>query len=148
MWLNSEGIRFYYWLTWRHNAIILLSNIHKYLTFSLSHIFHFAYPKIWLRYKVPYIIFCTFKNYHYSEQKIWISCLLFSAHDSHMEYSCWQCKYSSVSSDLKPPLPTRLHVTGLPKKQTDKFEVFLPWRVRKQTKQIRLFVFCRPYKTI
>ena len=51
--------------------------------------------------------------------------LKFSAHDSDMEYSCWQCKYSSVSSDLKPPLPTRLHVTGLPKKQTDKFDKFV-----------------------
>ena len=48
---------------------------------------------------------------HYSEQKIWESCLLFlggkfklSAQDSDLEYLCWRCKYSPVSSDLKPPL--------------------------------------------
>ena len=28
----------------------------------------------------------------------------FSAQDSDMEYLCWQCKNSPVSSDLKPPL--------------------------------------------
>ena len=27
----------------------------------------------------------------------------FSAQDSDLEYSCWLCKNSSVSSDLKPP---------------------------------------------
>ena len=60
--------------------------------------------------------------------------LKFSAHDSDMEYSCWQCKYSSVSSDLKPPLSTRLHVTGLPKKQTDKFEVFFAMKRKEANK--------------
>ena len=44
---------------------------------------------------------------HYPEQKIWISCLLlgrkfkFSAQDSELEYLCWRCKNSPVSSDLK-----------------------------------------------
>ena len=28
----------------------------------------------------------------------------FSAQDSDLEYLCWQCKNSPVSSDLKPPL--------------------------------------------
>ena len=27
-----------------------------------------------------------------------------SAQDSDLEYSCWRCKNSPVSSDLKPPL--------------------------------------------
>ena len=30
----------------------------------------------------------------------------FSAQDSDMEYLCWQCKDSPVSSDLKPPVIT------------------------------------------
>ena len=29
----------------------------------------------------------------------------FSAQDSDLEYLCWRCKKSPVSSDLKPPLP-------------------------------------------
>ena len=28
----------------------------------------------------------------------------FSAHNSDLEYLCWRCKNSAVSSDLKPPL--------------------------------------------
>ena len=37
----------------------------------------------------------------------------FSAQDSDMEYLCWQCKNSPVSSDLKPPLePYQLHLQG------------------------------------
>ena len=28
----------------------------------------------------------------------------FSAQDSNLEYSCWRCKNSPVSSDIKPPL--------------------------------------------
>jgi hypothetical protein len=31
----------------------------------------------------------------------------FSAQDSDLEYLCWQCKNSPVSSDLKPPLGHR-----------------------------------------
>ena len=32
----------------------------------------------------------------------------FSAQDSDMEYLCWQCKNSAVSSDLKPSLEFKL----------------------------------------
>ena len=31
----------------------------------------------------------------------------FSAQDSDLEYLCWRCKNSPVSSDLKPPLETK-----------------------------------------
>ena len=51
---------------------------------------------------------------HYPEQKIWISCLLFSAgnsnfsaQDSDLEYLCWRSKNSPVSFDLKPPLDAK-----------------------------------------
>ena len=30
--------------------------------------------------------------------------LKFSAQDSNLEYLCWRCKNSPVSSDLKPPV--------------------------------------------
>ena len=36
----------------------------------------------------------------------------FSAQDSGLEYLCWQCKNSPVSSDLKPPLVTVVVVSG------------------------------------
>ena len=40
----------------------------------------------------------------------------FSAQDSDMEYLCWQCKNSPVSSDLKPPLHCTVHsVSARPK---------------------------------
>ena len=47
----------------------------------------------------------------------------FSAQDSDMEYLCWQCKNSLVSSDLKPPLVDQ--VLGFLKNKTKHYSIFI-----------------------
>merc|ERR1712051_140364 len=57
---------------------------------------------------------------HYLEQKFWIKLFIvlggkfkLSAQDSDLEYLCWRCKNSPVSSDLKSPLREKTRLKRL-----------------------------------